>query len=267
LLFWIRRHPLAAYFILTCAITWTFWIPRAVSGAVVRPGAALTYLLGLLGPMLAAIMVTGLAYGRAGVRDLLRRTVSLRAGVGWLIFSAASPIVAYLVTVVTLRLAGAPWPHWADLGRFGGQPELGVPLVWLSIVLVNGFGEEVGWRGFALPHLRQELSLLRAALFLAVPWAIWHIPAFFFVETYRGISPLMLPGFFMGLAAGSIVLAWLYERTSSSILAVALWHGSYNLVSATLAARGVPAAVISTAVIIWAIVIAIQELRRNKRCA
>jgi membrane protease YdiL (CAAX protease family) len=184
---------------------------------------------------------------------------------GWLLFSIGSPIAVYVATVTAIRLMGGSWPTWSDLGRFGGQPELGVPLVWLSIVLINGFGEEAGWRGFALPHLRTSRGLLRSALILAVPCAIWHTPAFFFVETYREMGLAILPGFFFGMAAGSIVFAWLYERTGGSILAVALWHGSYNLVSATLAARGTPAAVVSIAVMVWAIVIAIQEPRRQKR--
>ncbi len=215
--------------------------------------------------MLAAFAVTALAYGRTGVRDLISRMFRWRIGPGWLVFSAGSPLAVYLASAVAMRVTGSDWPRWSDLGRFGGLPELGVPLVWLSIVLVNGFGEEVGWRGFALPHLRKNRTLLRSALILAAPWAIWHLPSFLFIETYREIGPTMLPGFFLGIAAGSIVLAWLYEKTGGSILAVALWHGSFNLVSATVAARGIPAAVVSTAVMIGAGVIAVWELRRRNR--
>jgi membrane protease YdiL (CAAX protease family) len=261
---WVRSHALAAYFTLVLALTWAWWIPLAVGGSIVRPGASATHVPGLLGPMLAAFAVTALAYGRAGVRDLLSRMCRLRIGLGWFVFSMASPVVVYLLATVAMRVAGGVWPNWSDLGRFGGLPDLGVPVAWLLLVLIDGFGEEVGWRGFAYPRLRQNRSLLRSALILAVPWAIWHLPSFFFLETYRQLGATILPGFFLGLAAGSIVFAWLYEKTHGSILAVALWHGSYNLVSATVAARGVPAAVVSTAVMVWAVVIAAGELRRRR---
>jgi membrane protease YdiL (CAAX protease family) len=184
-----------------------------------------------------------------------------RIGSGWLVFSIASPIVVYLAAAAAARIALGSWPNWADLSRFGGLPNLGILPVWLLLVLIDGFGEEVGWRGFALPHLRKKRTLLASALVLAVPWALWHVPLFFFIETYRQLGLVMLPGFVLGLVAGSIVFAWLYEQTGGSILAVALWHGSFNLVSATVGARGIPAAAVTSAVMICAVAIAIREMR------
>ncbi len=55
--------------------------------------------------------------------------------------------------------------------------------------------------------------------------------------------------------------AFIYNRSGGSILMAALWHGSFNMVSGSLAARGIVAAVTSTAVMIWAIVLVILEGR------
>jgi len=64
-------------------------------------------------------------------------------------------------------------------------------------------------------------------LVLAALWAGWHAPLFFILASYG--SPLILPGFFIGLTAGALVLSSLYNGTGASILAVAVWHASYNL--------------------------------------
>ena len=70
-------------------------------------------------------------------------------------------------------------------------------------LVINGFGEETGWRGFALPGWRERHGELSASLLIAVPWALWHIPTFFLDSGYRGFSPLMIPGFWTAKAATS----------------------------------------------------------------
>jgi membrane protease YdiL (CAAX protease family) len=88
--------------------------------------------------------------------------------------------------------------------------------VFVLTFLVNGYGEETGWRGFAWPRLRQRHSLGGAALVLTVPWAHWHLPTFWLDTGLRGFSPAMVPGFLLGMAAGAVVLGWLYERTGEA---------------------------------------------------
>jgi len=71
-----------------------------------------------------------------------------------------------------------------------------------------------------------------------------------------------------GIVAGSIFLAWLYRASGDSVFIVAVWHATYNLVSGTAAAHGLVAAVVSTAVMMWAALIVIAELwkwRRTRR--
>ena len=72
-------------------------------------------------------------------------------------------------------------------------------------------------------------------------------------------GPLILPGFFIGLTAGALVLTSLYNGTGGSILAVAVWHASYNLAAATTAADAIIAAVATTCVIVWAISLVQRE--------
>ena len=137
--------------------------------------------------------------------------------------------------------------------------------VWALLTLVNGFGEESGWRGYAIPKLQQRFSPLTATLILAPLWALWHLPYFFVVATYRSFGPQEVAGFVLGLTLGAVVLTWLYNRSGGSILIVACWHGTFNLVTATVAAQGTIAAVVSTLVMLQAAVLVALELRARRR--
>jgi hypothetical protein len=82
----------------------------------------------------------------------------------------------------------------------------------------------------------------------------------------RGSSPStftvpILVGWFIGLFCGAIVLTWLYNRSGGSILLVAIWHATYNLVSGTDAAEGLLAAIATTLVIGLALALVGLEMR------
>jgi membrane protease YdiL (CAAX protease family) len=130
---------------------------------------------------------------------------------------------------------------------------------------VWAFGEEIGWRGFALPHLQHRLSPLTASLILAAFWALWHLPLFFVIATYRALGVADYVGFVIGLSGGAIVLTWLYNRSGGSILLVAVWHGVYNAVSGTQAATGDVAAVVSTLIMAQALLLVGLDLRARHK--
>lgn len=259
-----RRHPVTTYVLLAYALSWAYWIPMALTGQIVRPGGGVTHFPGLLGPLLAAVAATALLEGKAGLRRLLVAMGRWRIGWGWWAVALASPLLVMAAAIAALALAGAGVPSWADLMRFSGLPVMNVLTIFAVVLLVNGFGEETGWRGFALPRLQERHGALTGTLVLAVLWAGWHLPLFAILESFRGFSAVELPGFLLGITAGAFVLTWLFNRTGGSILAVAVWHASYNMTSATIAGRGAIAAATSTAVMIWAVVVVIATRRAHR---
>ncbi|HZD70354.1 MAG TPA: nitroreductase family deazaflavin-dependent oxidoreductase [Actinomycetes bacterium] len=255
-----RRHPLAAFFVLAFAFSWGYWIPVAAAGG------RLSHFPGLLGPMLAGLVVGAIVRGRAGSQDLLTRMTRWRVPVRWYA-AAAAPAGAGLIALGALVLAGRDVPSLEELASMPGLPEVGWAGVFALVLLVNGYGEEAGWRGFAWPRLRERHTLGAAALMLAVPWAIWHTPLFWIDTGMRSITLVAIPGWLLGLAAGAVVLGWLYERARSSVLVVALFHALLNMASATEGTEGIPAGVVSALVIIWAIVIVRSDGRRRTASA
>ena len=222
---WARRHPLTAYFVLALLFSWSFWVPDALAGGT------RSHFPGLLGPALAAVSVAMLTGGRSGLRGLVSRMGHWRVPVRWYAVSVGPLLVAGLALVAVGIING--WPTGAELSRLPGVPNVGWIGVFLMVTIVNGFGEEVGWRGFAWPRLRDRHTLGGAALLLTIPWAIWHLPLLWIDSGMRGFSVLLLPGFLVSLGAGSLVLGWLYERSGSSVPVVALWHAAFNMATAT----------------------------------
>lgn len=249
-----RRHPIAAYVVLVWAISWGYWIPMALRGEVVTPGGYITHHPGLLGPLIAAFIVTVLADGRVGSIDLLQRMLRWRVPLRWYLM-AAMPFVMFLGTVALLAVSGGDVPTFEELGQFSGLPVMAFPLLVLLVLIFNAYGEETGWRGFLTHRLLERHGPLATSLFVAAAWGTWHIPSFFIIETYRQMGLAIIPMMGLGLVSGAIVLTWIYVGSGSSILIVALWHLTLNFSSATTAGRGIPGAIVWTGILIWSILV------------
>lgn len=263
-----RDHPLLAYFILAYALSWSWWIPMAVKGAVVVPGGTVSHFPGLAGPALAAFLVPIIGGDRESLRVLLRRLGLVTRPAWRFLLLSLSPLLFLALALAIAGLSGAPVPPLADFARYSGLPAMSLWAVVAVAFLVNGFGEETGWRGFALPRLQQRFGPLGGTLLLALLWAGWHAPVFRVIETYRLMTPPMIVfGFLLGITSGALVLAHVAHETRGSILAVALWHLGYNLTSTTVGGRGLVSAVTTTCVMMWAAVLLIFELRRGRNAS
>jgi CAAX protease family protein len=258
-------RALVAFFALAYALSWSWAIPLAAAHLVVRRGEGWpTHFPSLLGPAIAAVVITAWTMGRPGVRDLLARMARWRVPLRWWL-AALSPAAFLGLALTAMAAAGKPLPSVADFGRFSGTPAIGLVGVLLLITFVGALGEETGWRGYALPQLQRRFSPLTSSLIIAVLWFGWHLPQFFVIATYRDFGPVQYVGMFLGLTCGAVVLTWLYNRSGSSILLVIVWHGLYNFVSGTQAATGLLAAVVSTLVMIQGVVLIVLELRARRR--
>lgn len=211
---------LVKFFVLTYAVMWAFFISVAASGISSRsPLGALLLLLGTIAPSLVALFLTVRAEGGAGVRALLSGVLKWQVAARWYLFAAGYVAVIKLVVALVYRLATGEWP------RFDNEPWYLIPL---AIAFSTPFqaGEEIGWRGYALPRLAARFGLARASLLLGLIWASWHLPQFFIREadTY-GQSFLV---YLLQVTALSVAMAWLYAHTGGSLLLVMLMHSAVN---------------------------------------
>ena len=234
---------------LAYAFSWSWWIPLAVSHTTVDQGQGWpTHLVGLMGPAVAAIVVTGFSEGRAGFRDLWSRIVRWR--VGWVWYG----VIAATVALTVIPLITKSDLDAGDFVLYSGAPKAGLAVV-VYVLVINGFGEEIGWRGFLADRLLQTTSRGRTALIVWPIWALWHLPLFWVVASFRDFGVGGTVGWAVGIGFGSVLLTWLYQSAHRSILIVALWHTAYNFTTATEASSGIAAAVATTAVIVASVII------------
>lgn len=247
-----RRYPVVSYYALAVVLAWAYWLALMSLGLRAGPGSTVSHLPGLLAPAIAAFIVTMLAEGKSGVYSLSRALIRLPANLPLVAAMIVAPLaVTLIVVLVTWALGGAP-PQLQQFAVYPGVPSgLGPIVMVVAVIVVNGFGEEVGWRGFATDRLVLARGPFVATLIVAAMWAAWHLPLFFLVDTMAALVGPTLLGWIIGLVLGAFVLTDVYFRSGRSILAVALWHSTYNLAVALPGTAGVPAAVTSTLVMIW----------------
>lgn len=261
----IKRSPLVAFFVLSYALSWAYWIPLLMRGLRVAPGSSTTHFPGLLGPAVAACIVVAACHGSSGLGAFLRTLFFLSRPRASFWAYSLSPIGFLAAALLVMGVQGIPIPAIGDFARFSGLPELGLPTVVLLVFLIGGYGEELGWRGFALERLQQRFGPLGGALLLALLWAGWHLPTFGVIQTYREMTVQMIfGGFLLGITSGSLVLARVAHQTRGSVLAAALWHATYNLTAATSAGGGFMAAFTTTCVILWAVTLVVREWGRPR---
>jgi membrane protease YdiL (CAAX protease family) len=203
----IKRHPLVAFFVLAYAMTWPLIPLVSVSPVLGLPA--------LFGPALAAIIVAAVTDGGPGLRDLLGRLARWRVGTRWYAVALGLPLVLALTAAGLNLLLGAQTSI-----NFGGLSFLNF------VVFVLIVGEELGWRGYALPKLLAERSALAASLILGALWGAWHLPTFF----VPGAPQYGLPfsAFLLLTVAYSVVIGWLFVQARGSVLIASLLHGAIN---------------------------------------
>ena len=211
--------PLVKFFVLTYAVMWSCFIPVAAGIPAYAPLGAVLLLLGTFAPSLVAVWLTARAEGDSGLRALLSGVLRWRVAAGWYLFALAYIPAIKLTVALVHRLATGAWP------RFGDEPWYGI-LAAIAFSTPFQAGEEIGWRGYALPQLATRFGLARASVLLGFIWAAWHLPQFFIpeVDTY-GQSFFV---YALQVTALSVAIAWLYARTNGSLLLVMLLHSAVN---------------------------------------
>ena len=259
---WIAKWPAVSFYVLTLTLSWGYWLTLLAQGRRVVPGGVVTHFPGLLGPMLAAMAVTAVIGGRKALRELFGRM--FRLGPHWpsKLMLALSPLALGAGAFAAMQILGKRLPSVDTFAHYPGLPEHW-PLagVVTAVILVNGFGEETGWRGFLTERLLPAHGRFRATLFVALLWSLWHLPLFWLNLHMATLVGPVLIGWLFGLVCGAFVLAQVYLATGHSILCVALWHAGFNMMVATEAGTGLPAAIVNTAVMAWGVVVAVRWWR------
>jgi membrane protease YdiL (CAAX protease family) len=215
--FFLRKHILAFFFLLTYLISWGCWIAAA---RLPFGGFAVLVAIGAFGPAIAGFVCTGIANGREGLADLVRRIFAWR--ISWMAYLVALvvPFLLAFLPLVLYSFIGGPAVRTENLAFL---PAL-IPL-FLGMIIAGGLNEEPGWRGFALPVLRARHGSLVASLVIGILWGVWHIPL------YAMGTPILiasLVGFIILVTLVSFLFTALANTTNDSVWIAIVFHAAYN---------------------------------------
>jgi uncharacterized protein len=254
----IERNPVLSYFALTFAVSWGVILTVFGPGGFPVTPEQLENLLPfaivamLSGPSVAGLLSTGLVSGRAGLRDLLARSLRWRVDVRW--YAVALLTAPLLTTSVLLGLSLRSAEFLPAVVTTDGIASL--LLLGLTAGLVVGIFEELGWTGFATPRLRLRHGVLATGVIVGLLWGLWHFLLFWEGDTFSGALPLaiLLGRLLSWTPAYRVLMVWVYDRTGSLPVAM-LMHASLTATQFILVPRALSGVALLTYVLLWAAVL------------
>lgn len=267
---WISRHQFASFVLVTYAFTWTVHgvlflldLPQSWTFSVLAG-------IGAYGPVVGAAVVVWASDG--DLRAWVMQAFKWRVHPAW--WAVALLLPAFIIVAATgvfVLLGG-------ELVVTGLETLFVYPFLLLYVLVIGGGQEELGWRGFAQPHLQGRYGAFVSAIIIGVVWASWHAPLFLLPgATQTGFDFGMYLG---GILAESVILAWVYNNTGGSVLLAGLFHAGNNVAmnwypvnnvlfedgvrNEAVASLGQLSALVALAVIV-AVIVAVYGVRRLSR--
>ena len=223
------------FFALTFALSWLIWVPLMLSHFGVGPfhiadGVSnLVRLFGVLMPATSAIVLTRISGGPAAMRNLWGRLFLWRVPLKW-----------WLAAVVGQPLLLGLAAFTFNLITRGAKvtPELPISasafIVNVVMLLLATLGEEIGWRGVALPGLQAQNSAFKSSVILGLLWATWHLPFWLLLDSFDqfGVGYLLLN--FVFVVPLTFYITWFFNHGKQSILLAVMLHLTFNIVNTIL---------------------------------
>jgi len=226
----LKRYPVLAGFILMFVCTWPIdlWAAADSHGLLPLHIPPIMPLFVGYGFVVASLMMTGVISGWAGIRALLRQFLVWRVGLPWYgVVLLGSTVIDLVAIALHVWLGGVVPDFTQPFARQIVGPSINLwvalPIFFLMGVFSNG--EEIGWRGYALPRLQARHGALIASLIIGVIWAFWHVPKFLTAGSAQDYSFWL---FVLDTIAKAILFTWVYNNTKSSLLMATLFHASLN---------------------------------------
>jgi membrane protease YdiL (CAAX protease family) len=222
------------FFLLTFVLSWLIWIPLTLSHFDIGPVkiseglSSIIRLLGVIMPMVSALVLSAIHGGRPEIMRLLSRLKIWR--VGWKWWTAV--IFVYPALLV---IAGVLY------NLFSNQPPISLLPISLMVFLINiiflaiaSLGEEIGWRGLALPALLQRYSPLTASAILGVVWATWHIPFWILIDTLSQYGAGYFVLNYIFIVPTTFYITWFFINSKQSLLLPVVLHLVFNIINVTI---------------------------------
>lgn len=224
-----KRVRLPLFFVLCLIISWAIWIPQAIA-KLSDPRAATASssplnVLAVWAPALSAILLSCMRGGKAGLQSLFHPTRRWHVGIQWYLFILLYPAAVWFLARAIDTVFGQPFDFTIPIFTYFPPEQAYMVVVALVFAFPNALGEELGWRGFALPRLQVKYNALVSSIMLGLFWAVWHLPMWI----GSGIMGLDLLRSGVTITTYAIIFTWVYNNTGGSLFLAWLFHTAMTI--------------------------------------
>ena len=163
-----------------------------------------------------------------GVKLLIQKCLQLKPVIYLLIALLSPLLLVFIATMINYFVNNSPI-NISGLLTSKEFPQFNLFTFFIYNLIFFGFGEEVGWRGYALPRFQQKFNALTSSIILTLFWAMLHLPLFLYRPGYTSMDIAGIFGWTFSLLTGSILLTWLYNSSRASILICAVFHSTIDI--------------------------------------
>jgi membrane protease YdiL (CAAX protease family) len=212
---------LILFFLIAFLVAWLFFITAGIisNNAQLSSLSRLLIFMGVISPGLVAVSLTAITKGGVGVKLLINKISFNGTKVTWYIFAVT--FIAFIkgLAALVFFLLYNSWPPFGTTSWY-------VMLFAIAVSMWVQAGEEIGWRGYALPLMSKKFGLAMASILLGIIWATWHLPLFYITaaDTFNQSFPL----YGLQVTGLSVIMAWLLWKVNGNLLPLMVFHAAIN---------------------------------------
>jgi membrane protease YdiL (CAAX protease family) len=239
----IARHPAGAFLVFFYVTGWIFFLPALLGQSgfgllsydlPAQPAILLLTLVGLAG---GAFLVTRLADGKDGVRELRSRYFTWRTGPQWYLLALFGAPLLLLVGAAVVQGTSTLGAFAANLPQF--LPNYLVQVLLIAVLV--SLWEETGWMAFLTARWQKRFGPILASIFVAPLFGLGHFPLLFISGGLTDSGRLTASEFpeyiFYLLVLFAVpvrlIVTWVYNSTGGSLPVVALLHSSFDVAASS----------------------------------
>lgn len=212
---------LLSFFLIAFLAAWLLFIIANVISNITTLSALsqLLIFIGAISPGLVAISITAKTQGAKGVKSLINKISFNGTSTLWYIFAVSFMALIKGIAALAFFLLYDTWPQFGTTSWY----------VMLGAIAISTWvqaGEEIGWRGYALPRMSKKFGLAISSVLLGIIWAVWHLPLFYLsaADTFHKSFPLYL----IQVTGLSVIIAWLLLKVNGNLLPIMVFHAAVN---------------------------------------
>jgi membrane protease YdiL (CAAX protease family) len=166
-------------------------------------------------PVFAVAFIVILLKDKGIFYEIKNRFYLQGRSVKWLIPAIFIPVVCIVDSSLVMSIFNITYVSWSGDVLFY--------ILNITAMLAGCCAEEIGWRGFLLPHLQKRYSPFFSSIIVGILWGAWHL------NFTGGIFGFIL--YTITIIEMSVLMTWLFNRTKGNLFLMTMWHFMFNLSS------------------------------------